>query len=358
MPRISSIFNFKKWPLAFIGCLLLLLIAESLTRFYLPYLYTHSDIVIAYKKDLIETSWEGKDSINGIIMGDSRILGLHAKEISEAVSKASAEKGKSRRSYHFFNYSFPNHGVRSYYLLLKKYLYFNPKPEIIIFSSSPYALTRHWNLKTKDQLNSKDFHRFVSLFSIQECAEVFSSRNLTKAMAIKLEHQSMLVAYRKRIQLWFQNPSDFKDKRAWLKRSITKSNGGALIGRNIPSTSKDVMNSEYYVNYFDPEKDSILWYQNFFALAQKNNVKIIVLNAPLPAALYHKREASGENKKYIKLMEKFKSEFNNIILLNPLIEGYELNYFSDTHHLNKNGFKKFSKESRERLTEAILSKME
>ncbi len=343
MHKILSIFNSKKCPTAFLICLALLIIVEVIVRSNLYYLTTHSDALIHYKEKILRKR-DKKISPNAILMGDSRILGLHAKEISDNLINL---------NYSFYNYALPNHGVRGYYLLLKKYLKYNPAPEVILFYSSPIALTKAWNLDNVDKIDKKKLFRFVSLYSLIDSFEILPLKIFYKALMLKIEKISNLVTYRKKIRKLFANRSDFKDKSSWLKSSLEISSGGAIICQNKEPTMKDVVTSEYYQTHFKLNSDSLYWFDQFFKLAQDNAIEIIISNAPLVKPTFKKREENGNNQKYIKQMKNFEKKFENITLIEPLLEGWNLSYFCDTQHLNKEGLKLFTEESSNKISKSL-----
>lgn len=324
----------KKIPAALILCLVLLLATDAVVRRHIYGLTSISYGILHYKDNIVKT--ENLDRFNGIFMGDSRILGLHAKEISDVVF---TETGKR---YEFFNYSFPQSGVQSYYLLLKKYLKYQKAPKVIVFMSSPIVLTGEWNFNKIERPFPIAFYCFSFLYSLRD---TFASLPLETALAVarlKLENAFALIAYRAEIRKFLQDPSTYEDRREWLKRSMTVSNGGALMTRNVPPTVNEIKGSTFFTTEFKIDADSVNWYKKFFALALKHNIQVIIANAPLIDLVYAQREATGANVRYSREIMKFKKEFPHIHIIDPLVEPYGMEYFGDVHHLNREGFKKFT----------------
>jgi hypothetical protein len=150
MLRILSIFNSKKTPCAFILCLLILIGVEVMVRRNVYAFTSSSNTILLYKKNLVKN--KQFKNYNALIMGDSRALGMQAKEISEIVS---AETGGD---YQFFNYSFPQSGVQNHFLLLKNYLKHQKAPKLIVLISSPIVLTGEWNLQHLEKPYPSSFY--------------------------------------------------------------------------------------------------------------------------------------------------------------------------------------------------------
>lgn len=324
----------KKIPAALILCLVLLLATDAVVRQHIYGLTSISYGILHYKDSIVKT--ENLDRFNGIFMGDSRILGLHAKEISDSVF---TETGKR---YEFFNYSFPQSGVQSYYLLLKKYLKYQKAPEVIVFMSSPIALTGEWNFNKVEKPFSVAFYCFAFLYSLRDTLTSLPLETALAVARLKLENAFALIAYRAEIKKFLQDPSTYEDRREWLKRSMAISNGGALMTRNVPPTEQEIRESTFFKTEFKINADSINWYKKFFALALENNIQVIIANAPLIDLVYARRETNGANVRYAREIMKFKQQFPNIHLIDPLVEPYGMEYFGDVHHLNREGFKKFT----------------
>lgn len=75
---------FRKIPLAFFLCLGLLVATEFFVRQYAPVIRSFSDSVILYKKKILED--KRTSNFDGLLMGDSRILGVDAKLVSNMVT--------------------------------------------------------------------------------------------------------------------------------------------------------------------------------------------------------------------------------------------------------------------------------
>lgn len=346
MRRISSIFSSKKLPLAFIICLLLLSGVEILVRFNLYALASFSNALLLYKNNFIKS--QELKGINALIMGDSRALGIHAKEISDYVT------AESKEDFQFFNYSYPQSGVESYYLLLKDYMKYHNTPKLIIFIVSPITLTGEVNFKHLEKPYAVPLYNFTYLFSAVDSIKYLPRQAVSKALLIKLENNVKFIAYRGRIKELITHPESYSDKSNLLQRSIQLSNGGNLIVRNILPTQKEIENSVFFKKVFVLDDYSIHWYEEFFQLAKENNIKIIVLNAPLIKSIFENRQKNGSNQIYINKMKSFKQQFDHIYLTDPLIIPYEMNYFSDDQHLNRDGYKIFSEYTGKIISRVII----
>jgi len=339
MGRILSIFNFRRWPWACVMCVAFLLIAEGVARRAVDCLATPSDVIIRYKEKILNGRNPSGVTPNIIIMGDSRVLGLHARELSQELS------ARLGREISVYNYAFPNHGVRGYHLLLKHYLRHHPRPEAIVFYSSPFAITGAWNLDDERAIEDRDLFRFISIYSLRECLAVLPPHVFLRALRMKAERLSVLIAYRARILAALHREQGFHDKGPWVERSFAKSWGGAIIVRNKAADEGEVSRSEYYQTALEPDPAAIEWFARFFALAREHGIPVVIANAPLVASVFEKRQSNGANRRYAAVMEDFPLRFDNVVLTDPLLEGWDISFFSDAHHLNREGFRRFSFEA-------------
>ena len=83
MHKNSFIFNSKKLPLAFLLSIVLLLVAELMVRYYSYHIIPASEYILDYKRNYLEA--KNKLEYDGIILGDSRSLGIDTKMISDAI---------------------------------------------------------------------------------------------------------------------------------------------------------------------------------------------------------------------------------------------------------------------------------
>ncbi|MBZ0165706.1 MAG: hypothetical protein K8I00_02790, partial [Candidatus Omnitrophica bacterium] len=202
--------------------LLLLLATEVFVTMNVHKLRPPSLSALIYKQYLME---EGRGtSYDMIIMGDSRFMGLNAKYISRELSR---EFG---REYTVYNFALLNQGIRTYTLLLRKYLRNHMPPEYILFGSAPLGITGEW-AADKEQGRNQALHYLGQLYSIPELFQALPPRSWGTVLAIKGERLSNLVLYRQAIQKAIDRPNYFyKDYLTPAVRYLDKNNGGLIIG--------------------------------------------------------------------------------------------------------------------------------
>jgi hypothetical protein len=360
MRKTSFISNSKDIPWAFVGCFLALLIVEILIRTNIDRIRITEDAIIIQKQKYLLTN---TIDYNCLMLGDSRFLGVNAKISSDIISE------KLKTDINCFNYSLPNHGIQGYYFLLKKYLSEKRAPQFIVFSSAPFALTDNWHIENPKMPKSA-LYRFAHLFSVRDALESFKTKIFLRILLIKLENRSYLITYRALIKQLFKNPAGTIDMAQFVVPSIKNKNGGVIYDRTnikknkenngvsfhvMPVTLEEVLKSDLYKQLIIINKESVEWLNKFFSLAEKNKIKVFILNAPLVEDIYNKRQLDGSNANYISQMDKFKDDFDNITFIKPLLEPYPLELFSDSQHLNRNGVARFTIESAEKIAEALTN---
>lgn len=305
-------------------------------------LKTLSDNTVEYKSYLINQN--NRLTYNAIVFGDSRILSLNAKYISEKVSES------SNKEFNLYNFSTPNHGIRSYYLLLKKYLKNHQKPDYIIFSSAPLNISGEWSLDNTHE-NIGFIHRMVQMYSLNEMVEVLPFKVFMTSICVKFERLSMLILYRARIKKAIRKPElHFKDRMAFVLKSSRLYNGGIIFNRNKKLTQKEIRNSEYFDFPIEINDQMVYWYEKFFSLAENNGTRILIVNAPMHYEIIQNREADGSHDRYRQLLNRWQKKFDNIDILGSVFRGYELDYFNDWEHLNVRGTRKFTFEISDQLS--------
>jgi len=360
MPKILSIFNSKLTPKAFLLCLVFLSVTEFTVSQYENRLRPLSDSVMEYKSYLLNT--QGNKRYDAVVFGDSRILSLNARYISEHVSE------KLGRDFELYNFAVPNHGVSTYYLLLKKYLKNHPAPRHILFSSAPVNLSGDWSVE-KSEGRSEALHRMCQLYSLKELSDVLPFRTMLKALTVKAERISFLVLYRgvikKGLHKYYKNiikkgPANlndyFIDSMTTSIQACIKYNGGVIFERNKVVTEVEITANKYYNWILEIDHGMDFWYQKFFALAQENGIRVLIINAPVYHDILQNSERNGSNQTYRRAVERWQSKYSNIEVLGPLLQPYTIEHFNDWQHLNVPGTRQFTFSVTDYLTEYLKTR--
>ena len=328
-----SIFNFKKqrWPAGFFLCLAMVCITELVVRHYLLGLLPLSEAVIREKHRRITSATP--HPYNAVILGDSHAMSLNAKYISDYLR---SHTGKERE---MFNFALPSMGMHSYYFLLKQYLSHHPKPEWIVFVSDPLTVLEQWDIQNRPESH----YRFCSLFSLKDSWDAFSFPVFMHSLRITLEQQSKLLLYRKRIQLVLKTPWLYKDVYSPLEAFYQRSGGGNFIAPRTPPDQNLVETSDYYNVDFNPDPDFVYWYKKFLALAEARQIKVIILNAPVEARVYAKREADGFNARYRQFVTKTTQDFKNVFVVEPFLRWpFPTELYNRDFHVNTPGARRYT----------------
>lgn len=329
-------------PVMLIAALVLALGLELLFRHYAVYIRSFSDNVILYKKEFVERQKNLR--YDALLMGDSRVMGVDARLLSDALTQA---KG---RDFVVYNFALPNHDVRGHYLFLKKYLVRHQPPPVILFSAAPPTWGADWNIRRQTRRMSAEVHRFCLLYSWGEAWSSLPLQLWPRIVLAKLERLSFLLTYRQSIQYFLQH---IRQRRILppVKDLVLGRNGGVNFGTGIPPAETEVMASDYYQKVFAEDEDSVAWLERFFELAWEHDIKVICFNAPLPQIIFADR--ASDLRRYEQTLQRITAKHPNVLLLTPIVEGYDLHYFRDVQHLNGPGFKIFSMELARRLA-AVL----
>lgn len=327
--------NFKKWPLAAILALGLLLITEGVARHNAEAIRSFSDKLILYKKNIIESKKTGP--FRGVILGDSLALGVDAKLLSRTISR------QLNQDFPVYNLSLPEHGVQGYYLLLKKYLRHRPPPEVIFFSVSPSSWSGQNNFVRENEMMSTGLHRFCLLFSVPDCVEVFPAYFFPKALIGKIERLSFLVTYRRMIRDFLERAADSPRPEPSLADLTVGRNGGVNFGIGEPPSDNAIKSTANHPAPFMPDAEALFWYEKFFHLAQKKDIRVIIFNAPVIEEVCAAWRDNGDNERYRGLMNDLAQKFPVINTVDPLWRPYNRTLFRDIVHLNGPGYDQFSR---------------
>jgi hypothetical protein len=324
-----------KIPAAFLSAFVLLVFTEGLSRTCGPYIRSFSDNMTIYKRRLLENPQQ--KTFDGIFIGDSRIMGIDAKLVSQIVSQETGKK------WEFYNFSLPNHGIQGHYLFLKKYLQRHKKPKVIFFSSVPVGFTGRWNLCKPDAaIFTEQMHRFLLMYSLPESYEALSMGDWMRIIPIQLERLSFLVSYRRHIRSFLQDIPD-KMLQPNVESLVAGKNGGFYF-KARPFQEYDVPNAlgSLWAAPFIVDEQALFWYQKFFALAKEHRIKVFFFNAPMPPSF--KQTTQDDQRSYQDILADLVNEFDQLTLIEPLLSIYDWEYFYDFSHLNRNGSYRFTQE--------------
>ncbi|MCA9402599.1 MAG: hypothetical protein KC897_02350 [Candidatus Omnitrophica bacterium] len=329
----SFIFNFKRWPKALLLCLALLYLTELYVSRNVYKLRTPSLSALVYKQYRLEHGPALDHDM--IIMGDSRYMGLNAKWFEEDLSAALG------RNFSVYNYAMLNQGIRSYTLLLRKYLRRHRPPKYILFGSAPLAITGAWAAEKVPGRN-ESLHYLAQMYSLPELLGVFPVSEYGRLVTVKLERLFNLVLYRSAIKKAIKSPGYFyKDYMTPAVRFLDKNNGGLIIGGFVAVTEDEVRASEFFDLPLKADPDMDYWYQEFFRVARENGITVLLANSPTTQILYDRREAIGSNEHYRQLVARWEHANSNLHTIPPLLQPYPINEFKDWHHLNLDGTNRY-----------------
>lgn len=330
---ILSIFNSNKIPKALLLCLVLFLGTEAYVHQIAHKLRTPSLSALIYKQYRMESAQNVRHDM--IVMGDSRFMGLNAKWLQDDLSAA------MNRPFTVYNYAMLNQGIRSYTLLLRKYLKNHPAPQYILFGSAPMGITGEW-AADKEPGRNRAMHYLGQMYSLPEMLSVLPIRSYGTAVAVEIERLSKLVLYRDAIKKAINRPEYFyKDYLTPAVRFLNKNNGGLIIGGFVPITEDHVRESKYFHMPLDVDPEMDYWYRQFFQLAKDNGITILLANSPIAQVLYDERENNGSHDQYAEAVSAWQQEYSNLIVVPPLLQSHPVEDFKDWHHLNLEGTYKY-----------------
>lgn len=349
MQKNLYIFNFKKWPIAFVIVIFMIIATEIFVRVNFVYIAPPFDNLVYYKYNYLA---KNINKYNVLLFGDSRSTFFDAKRLSDLLTET--EKG----NYQAYNLTFHHSDIRSYYLLLKKYLKKNEAPRMLFFCGMPEALFDGWNLKNSNPSDSAYWHRFFLKFAFFETIEVFPMKIQASTIIPRTENMLKLLEYRKYIKSLF-NVSILRqhivNTHQFLKilNVAESNNGGGLM--MVPDENKkgDPLGNLLLNPGNKIDDDAVFWFKRFLSLANKNNIEVVVFNLPLKENLDRINEKNDFKKKYNLLLSNIANEFDNVKLLQPLIVDFPSEYFFDSNHLNESGIYKFYDEFFPSLTKLI-----
>ncbi len=348
MLRILSTFNFKKFPLGLVGCLVLFGMTELVLRHYAGYIRPPSDSIIFYKNSRLKQP----QSYTGLFLGDSTILGVYAKKVAEQVSQDLGEPMS------FYNYATPAQGMPAYYLLLRKYLKDHPAPRYVFLSFSPDA----WAAPPEDHSEEDDhlahIHRLNMMYSPYDLFSVLPLPLWLQSCELRLKEASFALRYKNRVKKLLLNPEYIKDHMVWIRHTSTRQSGTTAFGRNVPPRLAEVKGSKLYQRKLALTDENIYWLERFLELAQENRIVVILFQAPLMDVIYERLEQEGYLRDYEGMLVDLQKKHEKFFYVTPLFEAYPREKFSDVIHLNGRGNYQFSQWVGPRISQTIVQAQE
>ncbi len=334
MQKNLSIFNSKKIPYAFFLCLLMLALTESFVRNIPDKILGFADMIIYKKKAIIDG--DNKLKFSGIILGDSRALGINAKIISDALSK------EMNKRVDIYNFSTPYADMRTYYLFLYNYLQQHEKPKIVFISTMPESLFKGWDICQDMYGKYLYVHRFCELFDLADMMSVVPPGCSGEIIIPEIERFSYLLTFRKEIKILLMNPWQEFSGPQMLDTVLKEHNGGIVFGKDNIITEDDIKESIFYKQQVVINHDALYWFNKFIDLAKEHKIYVFMFNSPLPETLFEQREENGMNNIYKQAVKDILNSNDNLKVIQPILESYKEKYFMDANHLNDAGNEIFS----------------
>lgn len=259
-----------------------------------------------------------------IILGDSRALAINFIE----------QKQSQQEEGNIYNYAFSNAGgMYPYPYFLKKYLRHQPAPGTIIWSFIPLMLTDEWDIFEKNPaFGSSEFYRSSRLYDLRDMLKPVNNNPFIHHPATTREviYNKFSVRYEP-IKKYFTEPYDVRVNEDLFNNET----GGLLFSRQHTWNYTE----ENYLEKMPLQisENSEIFIKTFLELAQAKNIKVYLINMPIPAKIHEKRKISGFYQKYFDYMSNIQSRFADTLHVYDKILSYDEIYFIDESHLNEPG---------------------
>ncbi|MBZ0165705.1 MAG: DUF1574 domain-containing protein [Candidatus Omnitrophica bacterium] len=273
-----------------------------------------------------------------IILGDSRVLGVDARYMSDRLSRDFG------RHFLVYNFAMPNQGVRSYQIFLQKYLKKGNPPKYVMFSSAPFAITGLYALeKHKD---SRDLlYRMMHMYNMREVIGKLPWKVSLRLLGLKIEGLIHIVHYRKAIREGIRGAGNFQhDYFDEMARYVWATNGAYQLNNFSRIPREMILQSGYYNIPLNLDADMDKEYRKFFELSRRHGIIVFLITAPINEIIYDKREKLNENDYYRGVLAQWAAEYPNIRIVEPSLRSYPAEDFTDTQHMNPRGVGRFVKD--------------
>ena len=346
MVKRSSISSFSRLPA---GCALFLLVALILELFVFSRSYMLADvstIAVIRNSHMIE---EGHDR-DMLLLGASRSLAVNARELELGLDAFE----------NVYNHSVPSLGTSlQFYMILEKYLDHNEKPRAILLSLGPEAFGQFRVDALFYTLWSGEAERFWRFFSLPELLRYMPFKE--KIFIVPLYVQTLLNSYNYRMNLrdyleynlfgvdrW--GVDDVVGRNRELLGVMDQTRGQLIYWPDRQVTEDEMIFenivplgglAEYeYESYYLRKDENI---RRFLHLATAEGIPVVVFFMPVPQPRYELMDKYGNFNYTRRRMREFEDKFKSVFFLDRDIN-YDMKYFGDSSHLNREGAAKFNRE--------------
>lgn len=253
--------------------------------------------------------------------------------------------------------------ISDQYLILDKYLKAGKKPEIVMLFTAPRdfmlnnasqigksptfeILADHQNFY--DVLSSNPDFRTLTEFAIGRVFPYYNSRRDYKGLALAFTER---LTGRTKVQ-----SGNADSPKAVNVLDVDKFWEAEAIYKQPPNKLKQL---DYYRSSYQPLDEKRIenqtrYFNRFLALARKNDIKVVVVDTPLPQIHYDLIPGNGLET-YRKILAESCSNYG-AVLVSPISgDKYDLNDFEDVSHLNLRGANKLCQYLFENLNAKTIS---
>lgn len=292
-----------------------------------------SALCVIYKSGLIQS----RQSADVLILGRSRGLAIDAKGLEQSLDERLT----------VCNLALPSLATDlQLYLILKKYLGFCKKPQLIIAEEQPESFCE----RAEDDLKVVDkprLRRFVSFRALW--GEVPLSQLLTvlpdyaKNMIPSMNYSYFIKTFLSKKNIGLFTAS--MDRGESIIKDLRSTNGQLLYLQNSV-----VSDEEIQMNFpKDPRMDRIRNFEKFVALCDKNEIRTVFMMMPIHRARYDEMRRLGWFDYIDGQMERLKKKYKHFEYYKINDLSFEEKYFADWSHLNEVGVHKFNEAFKIRL---------
>ena len=334
-----------KLPKGVFLCAALLLATEIVASYQVDYLRPPALNVMLLKRQVLEEA--STPDFDMILLGDSRVMGLDARRLSDGISR------QLQRDFKVYNFSLPNQGVRGYDLFLQKYLSHKKPPRYILFAPSPIAVSGEWDVETAS--NRKELlYRLVHMYDVRDMIGNYSLKTTLEICRMKIEGLIKFVIYRKAIRDALDDPAHFDcNYMDEIIPFMAKRNGAYLLGVFTTIPESEVRRSLYFQTPLKPDRNMLSVLDDFFKLARDHDIKVIVAHAPLHELIYDHRQGRGWNEDYARIVRGWGDNRDDVRFIEPILQSYPADNFTDAQHLNPEGMLQYQEKLSTDLMELI-----
>lgn len=342
---VHSSTSSSRWPWAAILAIAIILIAEgAISNWRALFL----DDVFPIQTEKLEklTGGEGADVL---ILGDSRSFSIKPGLVAKALGKDLTAE----------NLTWPFYGVDGYLYTLDSYLAYHDNPKYIVTSFMPNHIaipTEYLTLGELDVVRDRAFASLPAWPMIPLLIEDGRWGMVWQRIEFEVAPPSttyrrginhVLASYRKG-EGWPERP----DRQArWISEYDTH---GAFT---IFETEVNPPNAvEFYTKNYTPlelfnDPAVVSRFEDFLKRAEEKGIVVVLMNTPLPEVVVEHYEKTGVTPVYLDHIRRFEETYQNLYVIEPLIDPFPNDYLGDLGHLNQRGDREYEKIYPERLKE-------